>query len=111
MKPLMKIIFGLTLASIALTASAGKIPVETQGAFEIEPTVYFLGKSLSGVVQGQQCEQCPIEKLTITPATKAFVNQKEVSLSSKAGATEKPSLVIYDLKTKKVIRLVWSSYR
>jgi len=107
MKYVFKKIITLILVLSSTTAMAGRIPVETQGAFELPATLYFLGKSLSGSLHGQKCEECPIEKLKITPQTRAFVGKKEVGLASRVGITRKPDLVIYELKSKKVLKLVW----
>ena len=105
-----KLITGMTLILLSNTALSWQAPVLVEGAIEVEPSslsVYFLGKSLNGSIHGKVCEDCELEKLSITPKTKAFKGQKEVMLSSMVDESKKPDLVLFDLKTKKVTRLVW----
>jgi len=110
MKFFMKCFLGLALSIFSVTAfSATTNIIQIEEAIEGEPEVFFLGKSLNGSVQARLCEECPIEKYTITPKTKAFVDDKEVLLSSRAGSSKKPVLMLFDVKTKKVTRLVWFS--
>lgn len=106
MKDVIKLILGMSIALISTQAVSGKL-IMIEDAFELEPAVYFLGKNLNGAVHGQVCNTCPLVKVVITPETRAFNGKKEVSLLSKVGSTKKPRFTFYNIKTKKVTRLVW----
>ncbi len=107
MKHVIKLVFGMLLVLLSINSMANERLVMIEGSFELEPSVYFLGGNLTGAVHGKECKTCPLVKLTITPETKAFNGRKEVSLSSKVGSSTKPTFTYYNLKSKKVTRLVW----
>ncbi len=106
MKQLIKLVFTVVIALTSMQAISGKL-IMIEDAFELEPSVYFLGKNLTGAIHGKVCETCPLVKLTITPQTRAYNGEKEVSLASKVGSTKKPRFTYYNIKSRKVTRLVW----
>lgn len=75
------------------------------------PTFFFLGKNLTGVVKGSICGGCEEIKIAITSETLAFMDKKPVSLKSMSRTTAKPSVIFFDIKTKKATRLLWVSKR
>ena len=61
----------------------------------------------NGFVEGRVCDFCEQIKVTITPDTRAFEDNKEVPLSRAAGRIGRFATVIYELETKKVTEIRW----
>lgn len=114
MKTLIQLFIALSLAlTLALSgtkAAAWSEIIQIEDSVEVEPksTTYFLGKNLNGSILTKKCRQCPTEKFSISPETLAFNDKVKVKLSSKYGLTKKPNVMIYNIETNKITRLIWN---
>ena len=76
--------------------------IELEHAFESESLYIRLSDDLTGIIKGKRCEKCEIELVKITPNTKLEINGLASDLIRAKGASGKPALVIYDIKTREV---------
>ena len=68
---------------------------------------FYLGKNLEGHVKTKACETCTERMFIITPDVKATLNGKPVPLSRFVLSKHVPSVLHFDIKTKKLSRIVW----
>ena len=99
------------LATVFMLVMSQSVAVEQvhEEAIEGAPDVFFLGKNMNGSIHGKICGNCPVVKLTITPKSKAFLDNKRVDLQSMSKSASKPYLTFFDIKTKNVTRMYWES--
>ena len=81
--------------------------IELHNSFETESLRISLGTDLNGFVEGKVCDQCKTIKVTITPETKAYVNNVEVPLIKAKSRIGRYATVMYELDTKNVSTIRW----
>ena len=103
---IMKTFLLLTGLCVSVASAYAKEPIKhIEGAFEGEPRVFFLSKSMSGYAYNITCETCQEIKVKVTPATKAFLDDKAVKLTDLAATTLKPIFMTYELETLHVTQM------
>ncbi|MDH5473107.1 MAG: hypothetical protein OEY87_06190 [Gammaproteobacteria bacterium] len=68
---------------------------------------FYLGKDLNGHVKTKACETCQEKMFIITPDVKASLDGKPVPLSRFVMSKHVPSVLHFDMGTKKLSRIVW----
>ena len=68
---------------------------------------FYLGKDLQGYVKTKACETCKETVIKITADARAFLDGKEVPLSRFIMSKHVPSSLHFDIKTKKLSRILW----
>ena len=76
-------------------------------AIEADALRISLDDSLNGFVVGKTCDTCKQIKVIVTPQTKVFSDNVEVSLKSAKKRIGRDATVIYDVKTMQVTQIRW----
>lgn len=90
---------------VSQSATAVLIPVE--GAVEAQALDVVLFNDLTGFVSGRECDKCELQKLSITPETKAYKQGQLVDLRQAKAQQGRPGFIIYDLETRNATAIRW----
>jgi hypothetical protein len=115
------VIAAVSLSSIS-TAWALKIVGQPETSFELTLAGVTLPESASGAVRFRTCETCAVQALSVTRATKYFVDSREVTLDdfalTAAGIREQPDAaegtfvgLYVDIASQRVNRIALSRLR
>lgn len=96
---------GALLAGILLCLGAQAELVSVEEGIEASSLRVSAGKSGKGYVVASACHKCPPMRLELTPATVISVDGKRVSPGKKISRNWPGGVVIYDVKTKQVMKL------
>lgn len=76
---------------------------------EATVTVFHLAKDLTGYAKNRECDTCKEIRFAITPDVKAYLDGKEVPLSRFVLSKHKPTFLVINEKTNKLIGMKWFS--
>ena len=97
---------GVLFAGMLLCLGAQAELVSIQEAIEASSLRVSAGKSGKGHVVASACHKCPPVWLELTPATLITVDGKSVMAGKQISRSWPGGVVIYDVKTKQVVKLV-----
>lgn len=104
----------VTLATLLLAgAVSGGIapkmapPQLLEGAAEVSSLKLSLDAAGNGVVYARECDQCPVQQLSIKPSTRFYVDDSQLHVGQLADFDGKGATVLFDPVTKIVTRIVY----
>ena len=81
--------------------------INIQEAIEAASINPHIDGKLHGYISINTCDKCQKLKLKITPDTLAEYRGKRVHLNRVNRLAGKPATVIYDIKTKTAVKIIW----
>lgn len=102
-------IISVLLFAIAFLNAGPALAKQEQVEFAEEGPFYgfYLGNDLQGYVKTKTCETCKEKVIKITADAQAFLDGKQVSLNRFVMSKHVPSSLHFDIKTKKLSRILW----
>jgi hypothetical protein len=97
-------LFILTLGLLCWPAVQAEL-IFIQDAIEASDIKVTIDEPGDGYVLARNCSECPFTRLEITPATTVKVNGEQVRADSKIERSWSGGVVIFDTRTKQVVRL------
>jgi hypothetical protein len=94
----------ICLIVFSLQANAFRL---LEDAIETESLRLTLEDDNTGYVQGKICDDCKMLTVAITPETRAFHNNHEVTLKRAATRVGQPATVFINIEHTKVTRIIW----
>ena len=98
----------ILLTILSSSAYAAKSLLVTQ---EAAVTSFYLAKDLTGFVKIKYCSSCVAKHFKITSDIKAYLNNKQVSLSQYVLSKTKPNSIVLERKSGKFVAMKWFSKR
>jgi len=96
---------GALIAGMLLCLGAQAELIYVEEAMETSSLSVSVGKSGKGHVVASACHKCPSMRLKLTPATVITVDGRRVAASKQISRGWSGGVVIYDVKTKQVVKL------
>ncbi len=100
-------IYSLLFASLALPVSGYSELINIEDAIEAASVKVQIDQSLNGTISVSPCDKCKHVSLKINADTQAEHNGKHVHLNKIKSLNGKPATVVYDVKTRTAVKVIW----
>ena len=102
------ILFNLSLlVFIAIPVSGNSELIMVEDAIEAAFVEVKIDSDLKGTISAAPCDKCKLQRFKLTSATQAEHNGRKVHLSRIKKLDGKPATVVYNIKTKTAVKVIW----
>jgi len=105
----MRVLICCLFATLVMVGKVAKADEAQPYTMEATVTVFHLGSDLNGYAKNRDCDTCKERRFVITPDVKAHLDGKEVPLKHFVLSKHKPTFLVINKETNKLIRMNWFS--